>query len=160
MGLFGHGGFFSKAYDKTIRKVNNFVKNDLGGWDNLLQGAGLVAAGVLTGGAATALGAGTIAGVSATTAGGIAGGLVATGSVGSGIEARKLELEADRQNAAAQAEIDKANRLAETQRRAELFSLRKQVGKKTIGTKGSIYGNTSTGTGGSNLSEYNGIVLG
>lgn len=158
MGLFGHGGLLSKVYDKTIRKANNFVKNDLGGWDNLLQGAGLVAAGIFTGGAATALGAGTIAGMSAATAGGIVGGLAATGSVGRGIEARKLELEAESQNAAAQAEIDKANRRAENERRAQLYSLRKQVGRP-VGAKVGIY-NNSSGSGTTSLSQYNGVVLG
>lgn len=154
MGLFGHGGFFSKLYDKTIRKVNNFVKEDLGGWGNLLKGAGLLAAGIFTGGAAAALGAG----VPAIVAGGLVGGLTATGSVSGGIEAKKLEQEAERQNAAAQAEIDKANKRAENERRAQLYSLRRQVGRP-VGAKVGIY-NNSSGSGTTSLSQYNGIVLG
>lgn len=158
MGLFGHGGLLSKIKRETVSRFNNFVKRDLGGWDNILKGAGLVAAGVLTGGLGAAAGAGTIAGLSATTAGGIAGATLAAGSVASGIEAEKLERQAEKENAAAQAEIDKANKLAETQRRAELFSLRKQIGKKNVGTKGAIFGASSS----KSTTDYsqNGVVLG
>lgn len=142
MGLFGHGGFFSKL-------------NTSSGWRSVLKGIGLVGAGVLTGG----LIGGTVLGMSAATAGGIVGGIGATGNIAGEYKTQKAIDEAKRQNAAAQAEIDKATMQAENERRAQLYSLRKQVGRPVGGANVGIY-NNSGGSGTSSLSQYNGIVLG
>lgn len=141
MGLFGHDGFFSKL-------------NTSSGWNSLLKGVGLIGAGILTGG----LVGGTVLGMSAATAGGIVGGISATGNIVGEYKTQKAIDEAERQNAAAQAEIDKANRRAENERRAQLYSLRKQVGRP-VGANVGIYNNFG-GSGTSSLSQYNGVVLG
>lgn len=129
MGLFGHGGFFSKL-------------NTSSGWRSLLKGVGLIGAGLLTGGLV----------------GGIVGGISAAGNIAGEYATQKAIDEAERQNAAAQAEIDKANRQAENERRAQLYSLRKQVGRP-VGANVGIY-NNSGGSGTTSLSQYNGVVLG
>lgn len=141
MGLFGHGGFFSKL-------------NTSSGWRSLLKGVGLIGAGILTGG----LVGGTVLGMSAATAGGIVGAISAAGNIAGEYETQKAIDEAERQNAAAQAEIDKANRRAENERRAQLYSLRKQVGRP-VGANVGIY-NNSSGSSTTSLSQYNGVVLG
>lgn len=141
MGLFGHGGFFSKL-------------NTSSGWRSLLKGVGLIGAGILTGG----LVGGTVLGMSAATAGGIVGGISAAGNIAGEYETQKAIDEAERQNAAAQAEIDKANRRAENERRAQLYSLRRQVGRP-VGANVGIY-NNSGGSSTTSLSQYNDVVLG
>lgn len=137
------GATFQK---NPFKQFDKFVNQDLGGWGNVLQGAGIVAAGVLTGGVAAAgltavgaAGAGMAVG-----AGALAGAGMAVGSVDAGIQQAKAERQAAKDAAAAQAEANKANDLAERQRRASLYSLRRQVGVRNVGANTAIRGGTST----------------
>lgn len=153
MGLFGHGGFTSKLYDKTVSqpfKYATFEKNSLhkaddavqkiGGYGNLAMAAGIALAGVATGGAAWAAGYGAMAAYGAAGAGIAAG--IGTGV--SGYESAKEEKRAEAIAAAEQAEINKANALADAQRKANLLSLRKQVGAVNVGAKSTVFSGSST----------------
>lgn len=147
-----------KVVNKELNRFDDFVNKDLGGWGNIAQGAGLIAAGVLTGGVATAMGAGTILGVGATTIGGLAGTGIAVGSVSSGAEQAKADRQAKKEASAAKAEANAANDLAERQRRASLISLRRQVGVRNVGGNTAIRGSSSTTT--DTQKAMSGIVLG
>lgn len=78
-------------------------------------------------------------------------------ATGYDLDNSKAEAEAARIAAAEQAEIDKANALAEQQRRANLLSLRKQVGAVNIGSKSTVFSGGSTTD---NKNTATGIVLG
>lgn len=159
-------GFFKKVWNETVKKpfqyatfqrnplhdADDFINKKLGGYGNLALAAGIAVAGIATGGAAWAGGYGAMAAYGAAAAGVAAG--VGTGI--SGAQAAKSEREANERAAAQQAEVDKANAQAETQRRANLLSLRKQVGATNVGAKSSVFsgGSTETKTTGT------GVVLG
>ena len=131
----------------SLHALDDFIVRDLGGYGNVAKAAGIVAAGVLTGGAA---------GVAyGTTIGAVAGAGIAAGSMASGIEAKKAESEAKQVAAEQKAEVDKANARADRQRRAQLFALRKQVGAVDVGAKSSIYSGSSSTT-----DKVNDIILG
>ena len=132
----------------ALHAMDDMINRDLGGYGNVAKAAGIVAAGILTGGAA---------GVAyGTTMGAVAGAGVAAGSLASGIEAKKAESEAKRVAAEQKAEVDKANAQADRQRRAQLFALRKQVGAVDVGSKSSIYSGGSSST----TEKVSDIILG
>lgn len=141
--------------NNPLHKVDDVINKNLGGYGNLAMGAGIVAASVLTGGVAAA-GAGTAFSSGGAIAGGVTGSLIGGASVGSGIEGRKAEREANAQAAAQQAEVDRANALAEAQRRANLYSLRKQVGAVGAGSKSTIF----SGGGSATKDTATSVVLG
>lgn len=153
--------FLQNIWDAATKKnpfeeFNNFIKNEAGGWGNVAMGAGILAAGILTGGVAAAgLGGAYAGGLIA--AGTAAGAGIAAGSVSSGIKQAEYQREAEKAAASAQAEADKANALADSQRRASLYSLRRQVGVRNVGAS------TSSAGGATNISAQkamSGIVLG
>lgn len=141
-----------------LHKLDDVINKNLGGYGNLAAGAGIVAAGVLTGGAAAGLGA-TLAGSSSAVvgAGAVAGAGLAAGSVGAGIAEKKAVREAEHQQAQADAEAKAEQEKADRQRRASLYSLRKQVGK-TVGGNTAIRGGSSYTT--DKTQDYTGVVLG
>lgn len=136
-----------------LKGADKFIRNELGGYGNVLMTAGIIAAGIATGGIATAAGASTYAAGAATAAG------VATGAASgiSGAEARKEEIEAHKQAAEEKKAVAKANALEEEQRRASLFALRRQVGATNVG-KSAIFGSGSANTMSGN--DVLGIKLG
>lgn len=132
----------------SLHALDDLIVRDLGGYGNVAKAAGIVAAGVLTGG---------MAGVAyGTTIGAVAGAGVAAGSLESGIEAKKAESEAKQVAAEQKAEVDKANAQADRQRRAQLFALRKQVGAVDVGSKSSVF----TGSSSDSSQKVNDIILG
>lgn len=137
-----------------LRKVDDFIVRDLGGYGNVAKTAGIIAAGVLTGGAAIAA-EGVAFSTTGAILGGVAGAGIGAGSMSSGIEAKKAESEAKQVAAEQKAEVDKANAQADRQRRAQLFALRKQVGAVDVGAKSSIYSGSSSKT-----DKVNDIILG
>lgn len=141
-----------------LHKLDDVINKNLGGYGNLLASAGIVAAGVLTGGVAAGAGA-TIAGSSNAVIGaGIAAGTgLAAGSAGAGIAEKKATREADHQRSLADAEAKVEQEKADRQRRASLYSLRKQVGK-TVGGNTAIRGGASYTS--DKTQDYTGVVLG
>ena len=164
MGLFGHGGGLSKlghGIEHTVKKTGS-VAHDVWthGGREVLLGAGIVAGTIFTGGALAGAIAGTGAiagGTAAMTAGAISGSLLAGGYAGYSSasehhEAAKLA----EQQAEEQRVIDAENAKAYAARRANLLSLRKQVGAVNVGAKSTVFsgGSTETKTTGT------GVVLG
>lgn len=153
----------SKGWHETRKGLSNFdkfVSHELGGWDNIAIGAGLVAGTILTGGLAGAAVGGTLLGTSATTVGlgaGAALGLATGGmTTKAGIEAGKAERQAAKEQAAYNAEVAKAEATSERNRRANLLNMRKSLTPSTS--------RSSQGGGTTNTTELNaggaGIVLG
>lgn len=187
MGFFKKVGKFIKKHTKqaweygTFQKdpfkgADKFIRNELGGYGNVLMTAGIIAAGIATGGALSAAGAGTMAGAGTAAGAATAGAATATGlssyaasaaiaagvatgvaSGVSGAEARKEEIEAHKQAAKEKKAVAKANALEEEQRRASLFALRRQVGATNVG-KSAIFGSGSANTMSGN--DVLGIKLG
>ena len=164
MGFFKEAGKFIKKHTKqsweygTFQKdpfkgADKFIRNDLGGYGNVAMTAGIILAGIATGGIATAAGASAYAAGAATAAGVAAG--AASGI--SGAEARKEEIAADKKASAQRREVAKANALEEEQRRASLYALRKQVGATNVG-KSAIFGSGSATTTSGN--DVMGVKLG
>ena len=112
--------------------------------------AGTTALGSVTAGSALAGGAATLG--TATTAGLLGGGYAAYSKGKARHEERKLATAAAQE----QAEINKANALAETQRRANLLSLRKQVGAVNVGSKSTVF----SGGGSEEKQNATGVILG
>lgn len=183
MGLFGHKGGLSKLGHSVKNTAKQALINPFRATGHLLQAGGYLMSGKFSkAGVAFSKAAGeyTSAAVSAIT-GGVAPNLAekagqlssAVASYGTlnfnrgsqyiedatgyDLDNSKAEAEAARIAAAEQAEIDKANALAEQQRRANLLSLRKQVGAVNVG-KSSIFGSGSASA--STKDETTGIILG
>lgn len=132
----------------ALHGMDDMINKNLGGYGNVAKAAGIVAAGVLTGG---------MSGVAyGTTIGAVAGAGVAAGSMASGIEAKEAERDARQAAREQKAEVDKANALADRQRRAQLFALRKQVGAVDVGSKSSVF----TGSSSDSSQKVNDIILG
>lgn len=187
MGLFGHKGGLSKLGHaaKKIGKgiVKNSIINPLRAGGHLLQAGGYLMSGKLgkagiafskASGEYTSAVVGTITGGVAPNfaekAGQLSSAVTSYGTLnfnrgsqyvedvtGYDLDNSKAEAEAARIAAAEQAEIDKANALAEQQRRANLLSLRKQVGAVNIGSKSTVFSGGSTTD---NKNTATGIVLG
>lgn len=158
MGMFGHGGGFSKVWHKTEHATSKTgqISKDIwthGGREGLLT-AGVIAGTVFTGGA---LAGGLAGGTAALTGTAITGSLLAGGYMGySSADAHHEAQKLAKQAVQEQIEIDKENAKADAQRRANLLSLRKQVGAVNVGAKSTVF------SGGSETDKNTatGIVLG
>lgn len=153
MGIFKKAFNYATFKENPLHKADDIINKNLGGYGNVLTTAGMIAAGIATGGIAFAAEAPAYAAIAAGSAVGLTG--IAQG--GAGIEARKAERDAEAIAAAEQAEINKANAQADAQRRANLLSLRKQVGAVNVGAKSTVFSGGSTTD---NKNTATGVVLG
>lgn len=146
---------------KTVKKTGQFFEDvwTHGGRETLLT-AGVIAGTVFTGGALAGAiaGTGAVAGGTAAMTGtamtaSLLGGAYSGYSSASGHhEEQKLA----KQQAAQQREIDAENARADAQRRANLLSLRKQVGAVNVGVKSAVF----SGGGEKDKNTATGVVLG
>jgi len=151
MGLLKKAFNYATFKENPLHKVDDAIQS-IGGYGNLALAAGIAIAGVATGGAAAAAGYGALASYGAAAAG------IATGAakIASGYQGvkddKRLEDKANQQ----QMEIDKENAKADAQRRANLLSLRKQVGAVNVGAKSTVF----SGGGETDKKTATGVVLG